>query len=113
MRPVNFTVLRPAGEVIAENRFLAARDGMDARLIDVETGERIPAVVQLERLVEACRPHAEALGCTRELASLRGLAADNGAARQLAQRRRSDLRGVTRALAREYGTEAQVSGRAA
>ena len=103
----------PAGEVIAENRFLAARDGMDARLIEVDAGQRIPAVVQLERLVDACLPHAEALGCTRELASLRGLAADNGAARQLAQSRQSGLRGVTAELARRYSVDAQVSGRAA
>jgi glutamate---cysteine ligase / carboxylate-amine ligase len=103
----------PAGEVIAENRFLAARDGMDARLIEVDAGQRIPAVVQLERLVDACLPHAEALGCTRELASLRGLAADNGAARQLAHSRQSGLRGVTAELARRYSVDAQVSGRAA
>ena len=112
-RPYSAADEWPAGEVIAENRFLAARDGMEARLIDIETRERIPAVMLLEKLIAACRPHAEALGCKRELASLRGLAAENGAARQLAQRRRSDLRGVTAALAREYCAEGQAAGRAA
>jgi carboxylate-amine ligase len=92
----------PATEVIEENRFLAARDGMDALLIDAETGERVPAAEQLERMVDECAPHAEALGCARELASMRSLGAHNGAARQLADSRDGDLRDVTRRLADAY-----------
>jgi len=57
-----------AAEVLDENRFLAARDGMGARLIDLHTGHRVPAADLLDRLLAELRPHAEALGCERELA---------------------------------------------
>ena len=54
-------------EVLDENRFLAARDGVDAELIDVERETRVPFAEQLGRLLEACVPHARALGCGEEL----------------------------------------------
>ena len=94
-----------AVELIEENRFLAARDGMDALLIDVDSGERIPAIGQLELILGACRRHAELLGCERELAALPTLAAENGASRQLAHARDGDLRQVTASLARAYRPE--------
>ena len=49
--------------LIEANRFLAARDGMQALLIDVDSGERIPAIAQLERVLGACHLHAKWLGC--------------------------------------------------
>jgi hypothetical protein len=45
----------PSPEVLAENRFLAARDGMDARLIDPETRRPIPVRAILESLLADCR----------------------------------------------------------
>ena len=48
----------PSAEVLAENRFLAARDGMDARLIDPEAGCLIPVREILDSLLADCRPHA-------------------------------------------------------
>jgi glutamate---cysteine ligase / carboxylate-amine ligase len=72
-----------AAEVLDENRFLAARDGMDANLIDVDTETRVPARDMLEDLLRACEPHAEALGCADELARVRDLAGKTGADRQL------------------------------
>ena len=92
----------PAVELVEENRFLAARDGMQALLIDVATGERIPAIAQLERTLAACRGHAERLGCAAELAAARALATRPGASRQLAQARDGDLRRVAAGLARVY-----------
>jgi glutamate---cysteine ligase / carboxylate-amine ligase len=92
-------------EVIEENRFLAARDGMEALLIDADSGDRIPAIAQLELTLGACRPHAELLGCERELAALRPLAAENGASRQLTDARDGDLRQVSARLARAYQPE--------
>jgi carboxylate-amine ligase len=92
----------PATELIEESRFLAARDGMEALLIDVDSGQRIRAGVQLERILAACRGHAERLGCERELAGLRALAANGGAARQLAHGRHCDLRRVAAGLGRAY-----------
>jgi glutamate---cysteine ligase / carboxylate-amine ligase len=102
-----------AAEVIEENRFLAARDGMQARLVDVESGDRIPALAQLERVVTACREHAWELGCDRELATLAALAVDDGASRQLAYGRDGDLRHVVSALADAYRPELETDRRAA
>lgn len=58
-----------APEVLAENRFLAARDGMEARLIDPVLGCRVPAREQLAGLLDAARPHAEDLGSDLEAVS--------------------------------------------
>jgi len=73
-----------AAEVLDENRFLAARDGIDAQLLDPQRDRRVPAAGRLATLVDACWPHARALGCERELALLAHLAGDPGAARQRA-----------------------------
>jgi carboxylate-amine ligase len=73
----------PAGpELLEENEFLAARDGMDARLIDPMTRRLVPVRELVDSLVRACRPHAAALGCARELEGTPRLAAANGARRQ-------------------------------
>ena len=72
-------------EVLAENRFLAARDGMDAELIEPELGRRVPARELLADLVAVCRPHAEALGCAAELDAVIRLGERTGAQRQIEQ----------------------------
>ncbi len=74
----------PGAEVLAENRFLAARDGMDARLIDPVARSLIPVRETLEALLTDCRPHAVALGCDQALDRVRWLAAATGADRQRA-----------------------------
>ena len=74
-------------EVLAENRFLAARDGMDAELIEPGLGRRVPAREQLDDLVAACRPHAEDLDCAAELDRVTLLGERTGAKRQLEQSR--------------------------
>jgi carboxylate-amine ligase len=95
----------PATELIEENRFLAARDGMQALLIDLASGERIPAIAQLERTLAACQRHAERLGCADELAVARALATRPGASRQRAQAHDGDLRRVSAGLARAYAPD--------
>jgi carboxylate-amine ligase len=72
-----------AAEVLDENRFLAARDGMGAELIDADAERRVPARKILDDLLDACRPHAAALGCADWLDCVRELADKNGAQRQL------------------------------
>jgi glutamate---cysteine ligase / carboxylate-amine ligase len=74
----------PSAEVLGENRFLASRDGMDARLIDPSTLSLVPVRELLEDVLTACRPHAVALGCAQALDRVRALAAANGADRQRA-----------------------------
>jgi carboxylate-amine ligase len=70
-------------EVLEENRFLAARDGMDAELIEPELGRRVPARELLADLLAVCRPHAKALGCAAELDGIVSLAEKTGAQRQM------------------------------
>jgi carboxylate-amine ligase len=91
-----------ATELIEENRFLAARDGMQALLIDGASGRRIAAVDQLDDVLAACGPWAEVLGCGRELDAVRRLGVANGASCQVAHARAADLRAVTAGLARAY-----------
>jgi carboxylate-amine ligase len=89
-----------AAEVLDENRFLAARDGMDAKLIEVDTETRVPAREMLDDLLRACEPHAESLGCANELARVRDLAGKTGAERQLELADDEDrLPGLVEALA--------------
>jgi carboxylate-amine ligase len=90
-------------ELIEESRFLAARDGMAALLIDARSGRRVPAIEQLERNLDACRHHARWLRSERELALVRRLARHNGALRQLAHASRDgNLRCVSARLAGAY-----------
>jgi glutamate---cysteine ligase / carboxylate-amine ligase len=70
-------------EVLEENRFLAARDGIDADLIEPELGRRVPARELLADLVAVCEPHARALGCVEQLEGVTRLAAETGAQRQM------------------------------
>jgi carboxylate-amine ligase len=89
-----------AAEVLDENRFLAARDGMDAELIEPDDERRVPARELLAHLVDCCRPHARALGCADELDRVLDLAADTGADRQTAiARGEGRLPGLVEALA--------------
>jgi carboxylate-amine ligase len=71
-------------EALDENRFLAARDGIDAELLDPTRGRKVPAAGRLATLVDACWPHARVLRCEREIALLAHLAGDPGAVRQRA-----------------------------
>ena len=72
-----------AGEVITENRFLAARDGAEARLVDVALERRIPVAELLADLLGACRSHAQDLGCESELEAVDDLLRDPPARRQI------------------------------
>jgi carboxylate-amine ligase len=90
-------------EALDENRFLAARDGMGAELIDVELERRVPAREVALRLVEACAPHAAVLGCEGELDHIVTMAEQTGADRQLELARGPErLDGLVAALADSY-----------
>ncbi|MEA2143302.1 MAG: glutamate---cysteine ligase / carboxylate-amine ligase [Solirubrobacteraceae bacterium] len=70
---------------IAENRWWAARRGLDASFADLVTGEREPLRARLERLFDELAPVAARLGCAPQLEHARALAAGpGGAARQRA-----------------------------
>jgi carboxylate-amine ligase len=72
-----------APEVLAENRFLAARDGIEAKLIVPSAGCRVPARDVLAQTLAACRPHAQELGCAAELDAVGQLGDRPGRARQM------------------------------
>jgi len=92
----------PSAEVLAENRFLAARDGMDARLIDPAARCLIPVRETLDSLLAECRPHALALGCASALDRVQPLAAANGAARQRFVARHGRLDDLVASLADRF-----------
>jgi carboxylate-amine ligase len=91
-----------AQEVISENRFIAARDGVDARLIDAEAEARVSVRDMLAYLLPLCRSHAEDLGCERELDWVNQLATRSGAKRQLQRARQGSLTGLLAHLADDF-----------
>ena len=90
-------------EVLSENRFLAARDGMEAELIEPDLDQRVPARDLLADLVVVCRPHAQDLGCEAELERVTELGRRTGAQHQLDLHRSFEsLPRVVRALATDF-----------
>ena len=85
---------------IRQNRWLARRHGLGARLADPDTGETAPARDLALRLVDRLGATAEALGCGTYLARVAGLAGrPSGAERQLgAFAETGDLAGVVRRM---------------
>lgn len=71
----------PGPEILAENRFLAARDGLDARLIDARKRALVPVKALLDVELERCHECARPMSAV-ELERVRRLAAANGAERQ-------------------------------
>jgi len=87
-------------EVLDENRFLAARDGAGASLIDARLGRRAPVSEVLESVIGMCAEHAEDLGCSEELTWTRNLVGAPRSVRQLDLARGPDkLPGLVEALA--------------
>jgi carboxylate-amine ligase len=60
-------------EVLAENRFIAARDATAAELIDPVHATRVPLARLLDEVLTAARPHAAALDALDELEEVRML----------------------------------------
>jgi glutamate---cysteine ligase / carboxylate-amine ligase len=88
--------------VLAENRFLASRDGMRAQLIDPRRGRAVPIREQLARVLDACAPAADDLGCAAELAGAAALAEDPGEQRQRHHVAEHGLPGLPAHLAAEF-----------
>jgi carboxylate-amine ligase len=93
-------------EVLAENRFLAARDGMRAELIVGEEGRRQPVGRLLDEVLDRCAPVAAMLGCSLELAGAAILAADPGDDRQRRGAARAGLAALPGRLAAEFAPDA-------
>jgi glutamate---cysteine ligase / carboxylate-amine ligase len=71
-------------EMLDENKWLAARHGLDGQLVDLPKTARVPVVDLARRVMERMRPHAEELGSGTELDALEDILENgNGASRQL------------------------------
>jgi carboxylate-amine ligase len=93
-------VAHASPELLAENRFLAARDGMQACFLDGEHEGQISAHDVLSSTLDACAQHAEELGCREELESARELSRRPGVERQRERAREAaGLAGLVAALA--------------
>jgi carboxylate-amine ligase len=70
-------------QMIDENKWLAARHGLDGELVDLPSTERVQTRELARRLLDRLRGHAEDLGSAAELEAVEDLLArGNGAARQ-------------------------------
>jgi glutamate---cysteine ligase / carboxylate-amine ligase len=73
----------PPWEVLDENRWLAARHGLEAELVDHVSAGRVAVRGLTESLLNELAPHAQELGCERELEGIGDLLRrGNGAMRQ-------------------------------
>jgi carboxylate-amine ligase len=92
-----------APEVLVENRFLAARDGVGAHLIDPAARRRVPVTEMIATLLEVCAPYAEELRCQEELGRVEALLREPPDRQQLrVARRPGRLPGLVAGLAHDF-----------
>ncbi len=91
-----------APEVLDENRFLAARDGVGAKFVDPVLGRAVSVDDITAELLVTCAPHADVLGCAEELKLVAGLLVDGGPAHQRRLAERHGLAGLVEAFAADF-----------
>jgi carboxylate-amine ligase len=70
--------------MLDENKWLAARHGLDGELVDLPSSDRVATKALARRLLDRLRDHAIDLGSAAELDAVEDLLArGNGAARQI------------------------------
>jgi carboxylate-amine ligase len=70
--------------MLDENKWLAARHGLEGQLVDLPTNDRVPTKELARRVLDRMREHAQDLGSLEELASIEDLLdRGNGASRQV------------------------------
>ncbi len=70
-------------EMLDENKWLAARHGMEGELVDLPSRDRVSATKLARRLYDRLREHAQDLGSAAELEAIEDILENgNGAARQ-------------------------------
>ena len=71
-------------QMLDENKWLAARHGLDGELVDLPSSERVSSKALARRLLDRLEGHAQDLGSEGELDGIRDLLErGNGAARQI------------------------------
>jgi glutamate---cysteine ligase / carboxylate-amine ligase len=92
----------PPKLLIEENKWRAARYGLDGEFLDLDNERGIPAREAVSRLVETVAPYARDLGSAEQFAALDSLVVRNGADRQLAcYAETGSLMSVAKMLVRE------------
>ena len=87
-------------EMLDENKWLAARHGLEGELVDLPATDRVKAKELTRRLMERLRPHAEDLGSATEFDGLEDILENGtGSARQeVIYEANHDLREVVREI---------------
>ena len=87
-------------EMLDENKFLAARHGLEGTLVDLPDTNRVPTNELVRRVVDRLTPHAEELGSADDLVCIEDLVEKgNGASRQVVVfEANHDLREVMREI---------------
>jgi carboxylate-amine ligase len=71
-------------EMLDENKWLAARHGLEGELVDLPSSDRVSSRALARRLLDRMRPHCQELGSSGELEAVEDLLdRGNGAARQV------------------------------
>jgi carboxylate-amine ligase len=93
--------------VLRENKWRAARHGLDASMVVDTAGRTRPITNLIEEAVEELMPFARRLDCSDELAGIHGILSTGTSARRQRQvlGRHGDLRDVVRALRAEFATD--------
>ena len=88
-------------EMLDENRWIAARHGLDGELVDLPSFERVPTKALARRVYDRLAEHAQDLGSAAELEGILDLLeGGNGAARQkVVYQANHDLHEVVREIA--------------
>lgn len=97
-------------ELLDENKWLAARHGLEGELVDLPHSRRVSAVELARRLVKRLAPHAKELGCDRELEGIEDLIANgSGGQRQLRLwQKKQDLRELVREIVKTAAASPQT-----
>jgi carboxylate-amine ligase len=102
-----YTLPMPKGWVVRENKWRAARYGLDAEVISGENDTTQPIREALADLVRELRPAAERLGCTEQLSIVNDVV-EHGASyqrqRAVAAASGGDLTAVVDSLIQEFAT---------
>lgn len=102
-----YTLPTPKGWVLRENKWRAARYGLEADVILDDAGGTVPVRDALEELVADLGPVSERLGCAEELGRVRGVLAGGASyqrQRAVAAAHGGDLTAVVDALIEEMRT---------
>jgi carboxylate-amine ligase len=98
----------PPGWRIAENRWRAARDGVEGEMADLLTGDLSPTRARLGKRADELRDVAARLGCVDELCAARSMIEENGAIRQRRFAERSGVEALPGWLAERWLDQASV-----